>query len=50
LIKPKTIWVGPVALMVEMKNSPKVVVGKPARPRRRWEYNIKIHLNEIVVY
>jgi hypothetical protein len=37
----------------EMKNAYKILVGKPegkrprGRPRRRWEYNIKMDLAEI---
>ena len=45
-------WAGQVARMVEGRGVHKVLVGKPegkrplGRPRRRWEYNIKIDLQE----
>jgi hypothetical protein len=46
-------WAGHVARMGEIRNASKIMVGKPetkrplGRPRRRWEYNIKIELVEI---
>jgi hypothetical protein len=39
--------------MGEKRNAYRIFVGKPdgksplGRPRRRWEYNIKMHLREI---
>jgi len=46
-------WRSHVARMGEKRNAYKIFVGNPkwksplARPRRRWEYNIRIHLREI---
>ena len=46
-------WVGHVARMGERRNAYRVVVGKPVRkrplgrPRRRWEDNIKMDLQEV---
>ena len=46
-------WAGHVARMGEGKNMYRVLVGKPegkrqlARPRRRWEDNIKMYLQEV---
>jgi len=46
-------WVGHVARMGEMTGSDGVLVGKPegmrplGRPRRRWEDNIKMDLQEV---
>ena len=46
-------WVGHVARMEEGRGVHKVLVGKPegkrplGRPRRRWEYNIKMDLEEV---
>jgi len=46
-------WAGHVARMVEGRGVHRVLVGKPegkrplGRPRRRWEYNIKIDLQEV---
>ena len=46
-------WTGLVARMEEGRGVPKVLVGKPEgrrplwRPRRRWEDNIKIDLEEV---
>ena len=46
-------WAGRVAVMVERIGLYKVLVGKPegkgpfGRPRRRWEDNIKIDLQEL---
>jgi len=37
-------WAGHVAHMTVMKNAYKILVGKP---RRRWEYNIKMDLREL---
>jgi hypothetical protein len=42
--------VGPVALVGEMRNEYRILVGKPegkrplGRPRCRWEVNIEMHL------
>jgi len=46
-------WVRNVARMGAMRNAYNILVGKPERkrplgkPRRRWEYNIRIDLREI---
>ena len=46
-------WAGNVALMGERRGVYRVLVGKPegktplGRPRRRWEYNIKMDLQEV---
>jgi hypothetical protein len=46
-------WAGHVARMGERRNLYRVLVGKPEgkrpleRPRRRWEYGIKMDLREI---
>ena len=46
-------WAGHVALMGERKGVYRVLVGKPEgkrpleRPRRRWEDNIKMDLQEV---
>ena len=46
-------WAGHVARMEEGKSGFKILTGKPAgkrplgRPRRRWENNIKMDLEEI---
>ena len=46
-------WVGHVARMGEGRSGHRVLVGKPegkrplGRPRRRWEDNIKIDLQEV---
>ena len=46
-------WAGHVARMGEGRGVPRVLVGKPegkrplGRPRRRWEYNIKMDLQEV---
>jgi hypothetical protein len=46
-------WAGPAARMGENRNAYRILVGKPegrtplGRPRRRWEYNIKMDLREI---
>jgi hypothetical protein len=48
-------WAGHVARMVEERDVHRVLVGKPegkrplGRPRRRWEDNIKMDLQEIGV-
>ena len=54
VIKSKRMrWVGHVARMGERRGAYKVLVGKPerkrplGRPRRRWEDNIKIDLQEV---
>jgi hypothetical protein len=47
-------WTGHVARMGKRRNVYTVLVGRPegkiplGRPRRRWEYNIKMDLREIV--
>jgi hypothetical protein len=47
-------WAGHVAQMGEKRNACRILVAKPegkrplGRPRRRWMYNIKIDLREIV--
>ena len=46
-------WAGHVARMGERRGAYRVLVGKPerrrpfARPRRRWEDNIKMDLREV---
>jgi hypothetical protein len=46
-------WVGNVALMGESRGLYRVLVGKPegkrplGTPRRRWEYKIKMNLQEV---
>ena len=46
-------WAGHVARIDEMRDVYRVLVGKPegkrplARPRRRWEDNIKMDLQEV---
>ena len=54
VIKSRRIsWVGHVACMGEMRGVYRVLVGKPegkrplGRPRRRWEDNIKMDLQEL---
>ena len=48
-------WAGHVARMVEDRGLQRVLVGKPegkrplGRPRRRWEDNIKMDLQEVGV-
>jgi hypothetical protein len=48
----RTRWEGHVARVGEMRVSYRVLVGKPqgkrlrGRPRRRWEHNIKVVLQE----
>ena len=52
----KIRWVGNVARMGERKGVYKVLVGKPegkrplGRPRRKWEDNIKMDLQEVVCW
>jgi hypothetical protein len=47
-------WVGHVARIEEVRNACTTLVGKPEgkrslrRPRRRWEYNSRIDLREIL--
>jgi hypothetical protein len=49
----RMMWAGPVARMGEGRGVYKVLVGMPegkrplGRPRRRWEYNIKMDFREI---
>jgi hypothetical protein len=46
-------WAGHVARVVERRGAYRALVGKPegrrplGRPRRRWEYNIKMDLLEV---
>jgi len=46
-------WAGHVARMEERRDTYRVLVGKPegrrplGRPRRRWEDNIKVDLQEV---
>ena len=48
-------WAGHVARMEEGRRAFKILTGKPTgkrhlgRPRRRWEDNIRIDLEEIVI-
>ena len=48
-------WAGHVAIMEESRSVFKILTGKPTgkrhlgRPRRRWEDNIRIDLEEIVI-
>jgi len=48
-------WAGHVAIMEEGRGIYRVLVWRPegkrplGRPRRRWEYNIKMGLREIVI-
>jgi hypothetical protein len=49
----RMIWAGHVARMGEKRGVHKVLVGKPegkrpmGRPRRRWEDNVKVDLQEV---
>jgi hypothetical protein len=49
-------WAGHVARMWDGRDVYRVLVGRPngkrplGRPRRRWEDNIKMELNEIWIY
>jgi hypothetical protein len=49
----KTRWAGHVARMGEKRGAYRILVGRPdgrrplGRPRRRWEYNIKMDLQEV---
>jgi hypothetical protein len=54
VIKSRRIrWAGHVALMLEGRDVYRVLVGKPegvrpvGRPRRRWEDNTKVYLQEV---
>jgi len=53
LIKSRMRWVGHVGLMGERRGVYRVFVGKPegkrplGRPRRRWEDNTKMDLQEV---
>ena len=54
MIKSRILrWAGHVARMEEGRNVFKILIGKPAgkrtlgRPRRRWEDNIRMDLEEI---
>ena len=52
-LPPRLRWAGHVARMEQGRGVHKVLVGKPegkrplARPRRRWEDNIKMNLEEV---
>jgi hypothetical protein len=49
----RMMWAGHVACMGEVRGAHNILVGRPeerrplGRPRRRWEYNIKMDLREI---
>jgi hypothetical protein len=51
--KSRMRWAGHVACMVERRGAHRVLVGKPeghrplGRPRRRWEDNIKMDLQDV---
>ena len=49
VIKSRRVrWVGHVARMGERRDAYRGLVGRPlGRPRLRWEYNIKIDLQEV---
>jgi hypothetical protein len=48
VIKPRRMrWTGHVARMGDRRGVFKVLVGPLVRPRRRWEDNIKIDLQEV---
>jgi len=53
VIKSRMRWVGHVARMGEMRGVYRILLGKTegkkpfGRPRRRWEYNIKMDLQEV---
>jgi hypothetical protein len=53
VIKPRMRWVGHVARMREERGVYTILVGKPegkrpmGRPRRRWEDNIRMDLQEV---
>ena len=53
VIKKRIRWAGHVARMGEKSGVYRVLVGEPegkrplGRPRRRWEYNIKMDLQEV---
>ena len=53
VVKSRIRWAGQVALMGEGRGVHRVLVGKPegkrplGRPRRRWEDNIKMDLQEV---
>jgi len=53
VIKSRTRWAGHVACMGERRGVYRVLVGKTegkrslGRPRRRWQYNIKMDLHEV---
>ena len=48
-------WTGHVARMVEGRSAFKILTGKPTgkrplgRPRRRWEENIRMYLDDIAI-
>jgi hypothetical protein len=44
----RMIWSGHVARMNDTRNACKIWVGKPVRPRHRWEDNIRMDLKETV--
>ena len=53
VIKWRRIWTGHVACMGDRRGKYRVLVGRPAgkrplgRPKRRWEYNVKIDLQNV---
>jgi hypothetical protein len=53
VIKSRMRWAGHVVRMVEKRGVHKVLMGKPegerplGRPRRRWEDNIRMDLQEV---
>jgi len=53
MIKSRMKWAGFVVRMVERRDMYGVLVGKPegkrslGRPRSRWEYNIKMDIQEV---
>jgi hypothetical protein len=54
VIKARMRWAGHVARMGEGRGVYRVLVGKPegkrplGRPRRRWEHNVRLDLQEVV--
>jgi hypothetical protein len=49
----REIWMGHVACVGERRSAYRILVGKPegkrqlTRPRRRWEYTIKMDIQEV---
>jgi hypothetical protein len=54
VISRRMSWVGHVARIGDLKGAYRILVGRPeayrslGRPRRRWEDNIKMDLQEVV--